>query len=126
MNHLHPALVAPLAAVALAVAAADHSGAADTAPRASTSSGFLTIAEARQATRREVFRIARRRGNRVEDFAIRWCRRRARQRVGCRYAYSYPFIDQYADCHGGARVVERAENRRATRAWRKCVVSSDG
>ena len=122
MNHGRILLLGLLiAAAALAGSHADRAGAAGSGPLATTSTAFLTIAEARQATRREVFRIARRRGDVVDGFRIEWCRRRSGLQVGCRY---YLGLDdgtmRGVECDGGARVVERAANRHHVRAWRQC------
>jgi hypothetical protein len=126
MNHLRLVLLTLVASAALAGSAVDRSDAAGTGPIATTSTAFLTTAEARQATRREVFRIARKQHEKLEEFEITWCRRRSRVRIGCRYTTWFWWDWRAVSCHGGARVVEAADGRRRTRAWRRCMLETDG
>jgi hypothetical protein len=125
MNYRRLVLFLFVASAALGGSTAPRSDAAGTPPIATTSTSFLTTAEARQATRREVFRIARRRHEEVEAFHIEWCRRRSSVRVGCRYAMWIPVEWRGMSCVGGVRVVERAANRQGARAWRDCVDEAD-
>ena len=121
-----PLLVLLVAATLAGSAAAPPERAGGATPVASTSAGFLTIAEAQRATRREVYRIARKSHDEIEEFRIEWCRRRSPVRVGCRYTIGIPYGIHWIDCHGGVRVIERRGNRHHPRAWRECIESSNG
>jgi hypothetical protein len=126
MNRLPRVFLVLAVSAVIGGSAAGGAGQADATPIATTSTAFLTIAEAHQATRREVFRIARKRDEGVEIFVIKWCRRRSGVRVGCRYDLA---LDDGGwrglDCIGGARVVERGPNRHHVRVWRDCTVPAD-
>jgi hypothetical protein len=127
MNYSRFVLLALVASAALSGSAAGHSDATGSGPKATTSTAFLTVAEARQATRREVLRIARKRDEGpVHDFEIKWCRRHSGVRVGCRYEMWLEDGWRASICHGGSRVTERSEGRHVTRTWRDCHLSSDG
>jgi hypothetical protein len=98
-------------------------------PAARTANGLtpsrLTIREASWAARREVYRVARKRDESVEQFRIKWCRRRSALRVGCRYTMFISLGVHALSCHGGARVTERARNTHSVRAWRDCSEDAD-
>jgi hypothetical protein len=126
VNHSRLVLLTLAGSAALGGSAAGRSDATGSGPMATTSTAFLTVAEARQETRREVFRIARKREEEVKDFEIKWCRRRSAVTVGCRYEMWLPVEWRAAGCHGGARVTEGSRNRHQTRAWRYCVLETDG
>jgi len=125
MNFPRLVLLTLVLSVAPGGFAAARSDATRSEPRATTSTAFLTTVEARQATVREVLRIARKRDEQVRDLEIKWCRRRSRVTVGCRYEMWIPVEWRATGCHGGAQVTEGADNRQRTRTWRKCVEEAD-
>jgi hypothetical protein len=124
--------LARLVALALAIlvlangpAHASETGRGDRLWVGKSNGSYLTLAEARRATRREVHRIVREQEEGVYRFGIKWCRRRSPTRVGCRYEIDIAGPEGDARCWGGARVIEQAGNRHYVRAWRDCLVNTN-
>jgi hypothetical protein len=104
---------------ARAVASIQHPSAA-TAPRR------LTIPEAREATRRAVYRHVREvRRQPPQNFEIVRCSRRSAVRVGCRLRYEFVAASGYRYfCRGGTRVIEGSDGYR-TWSWDDCYAESE-